>query len=124
MSYTGRPSMSSYEKPSYGTGKGVLPPHSLTFAQALAIAAALSFGTPAAVLAAGTLGLKFGTWLPGIGAIMGPISQAWVNVLKVFGSGQPWQGILTIALACALVGSLFEAFVFCQYQGQQHSGDS
>lgn len=114
--------MSSYEEQSYG--KGVLSPHSLTFFQALAIAATLSFGTPAAVLAAGTLGLKFGTWLPGLGGIMGPISQAWVNILKVFGGGQPWQGILIIALACALVGSLFETFVFCQYQGQQHSGDS
>lgn len=42
--------------------------------------------------------------------------DAFVNVLKVFGNGRIWEGILVIAIACGFVGGMFETFNFYYYQ--------
>jgi hypothetical protein len=37
-----------------------------------------------------------------------------INFLKTFGAGNPIQGIITIGLACGLVGGLFDLFnLYC-----------
>ncbi|MEM9903859.1 MAG: hypothetical protein AAF921_02400 [Cyanobacteria bacterium P01_D01_bin.44] len=38
------------------------------------------------------------------------------EILSTFGSGDIWQGIVTISLTLSLVGGLFDAFAFYKYQ--------
>jgi hypothetical protein len=55
-------------------------------------------------------------YIPGID-ILGQIgTEKLVKFLIVFGDGYPLQGLLTIGLTCALVGSLFDLFNFYRYQ--------
>ena len=39
-----------------------------------------------------------------------------LQILAIFGSGFPWQGILTISLTWAFVGFLFDLFNFSLFQ--------
>jgi hypothetical protein len=39
-----------------------------------------------------------------------------IDFLRVFGAGSPIQGIITIGLACGLVGGLFDLFNLYRYQ--------
>lgn len=39
-----------------------------------------------------------------------------IDFLRVFGAGNPIQGIITIGLACGLVGGLFDLFNLYRYQ--------
>ncbi|ACA99561.1 hypothetical protein SAMN06272755_0123 [Picosynechococcus sp. OG1] len=44
------------------------------------------------------------------------LTDAFGNVLKVFGNGRIWEGVLVIAIACGFVGGMFETFNFYYYQ--------
>ncbi|NEP18413.1 MAG: hypothetical protein F6J97_16170 [Leptolyngbya sp. SIO4C1] len=39
-----------------------------------------------------------------------------IAILQVFGSGDVWQGALTVGLTAGLVSGLFDAFAFYKYQ--------
>ncbi|MGC1245716.1 MAG: hypothetical protein WA865_05850 [Spirulinaceae cyanobacterium] len=55
-------------------------------------------------------------YIPGL-AVFGQIFLSTVfKFLATFGNGCPLQGILTIALACSLVGGLFNLYTFYRYQ--------
>ncbi|MBV5261618.1 hypothetical protein FLX56_24710 [Synechococcus moorigangaii CMS01] len=50
------------------------------------------------------------------GATVDLLIEAFANVLKVFGNGRTWEGVLVIAIACGFVGGMFETFNFYYYQ--------
>ncbi len=54
--------------------------------------------------------------LPGVAIAAQFVREALQQFLIIFGSGQPWVGILIIATACSLVGGAFEVFNFYSYQ--------
>ncbi|WP_255447879.1 hypothetical protein [Picosynechococcus sp. PCC 11901] len=54
---------------------------------------------------------------PGVpGVTVELLTDAFGNVLKVFGNGRIWEGVLVIAIACGFVGGMFETFNFYYYQ--------
>ncbi|BAW95552.1 hypothetical protein NIES970_04610 [[Synechococcus] sp. NIES-970] len=44
------------------------------------------------------------------------LTESLANILKVFGNGRIWEGILVIAITCGFVGGIFETFNFYYYQ--------
>lgn len=81
----------------------------------LLLTTALTFSLPMIIigLILGFLGLI--GYLPGCNWLVAIIYTEVMNFLRVFGSGYPWQGIMTISLAFAFVGGLFDIFNFYRY---------
>jgi len=94
----------------------------LALLRSLLLTALLSFIAPALTLA-GVGGLL---WLADRLAIAQEAVQAGLAQLQfflaIFGGGRPWQGVLAIAGACALVSVLFDTVTF--YRAQRLSGQS
>jgi hypothetical protein len=89
------------------------------------VSTVFSFVTPV-IIVAGTLAmLHTAGYIPGFSWITQiGTSQIW-GFLAVFGSGCPLQGMFTIGIAFAVVGSLFDLFNFSLYQGvKNHSHQS
>ncbi len=76
----------------------------------------VSFVAP--IVAIGTiLGVIYAVGsIPGCAAVGHIGIDLILGFLAVFGEGLPIDGIITIALAWAFVGALFELFSFCIYQ--------
>lgn len=76
----------------------------------------VSFATPALLI-----GLVFGTFLivgyiPGL-AIFGQAAAIQISdFLAVFGSGSPFEGVMILGFAFAIVGFFFDIFNFYRYQ--------
>lgn len=79
----------------------------------------ISFATPALVI-----GLVFGIllilgYIPGL-TILGHCGTVQISTfLAVFGTGDPFEGLMILGLAFAVVGFLFDIFIcyFYRYQG-------
>lgn len=86
------------------------------FLRSLLLTSLLSFVVPVLMLGTVLVVLSAIGYIPGID-ILGQIgTEKLVKFLIVFGDGYPLQGLLTIGLTCALVGSLFDLFNFYRYQ--------
>ncbi len=86
------------------------------FLFSLLLTAIFSFSAPVIVVGAIVVIPIAVSYIPGL-AVFGQIFLATVfEFLATFGNGSPLQGILTIALACSLVGSLFNLYTFYRYQ--------
>lgn len=89
------------------------------FLVSLLLTTIISFAAPALVI-----GLFFGTllilgYIPGL-ELLGHCGTAQVlNFLAVFGSGKPFEGVIILGFAFAVVGFLFDLFnfYFYRYQG-------
>jgi hypothetical protein len=60
------------------------------------------------------------SYLPGLEGFTQFSCDRLLQFLIVFGTGDPWQGVLAIALTCGLVGALFDAYAFYQYHSIHH----
>ncbi len=87
------------------------------FLQSLFLAMITGFMAPLVSVGVAWVGLHCLQWLPGLHLLAMHILRAGHVVLTVFGSGHPWQGVLTIAATCSFVWVLFDTFAYCQYQG-------
>jgi hypothetical protein len=89
----------------------------LSLCRSLLLSTLISFATPILVLGGMLATLFLVSFIPSV-ANFGQIGANQVlEILTVFGSGCPVQGILIIAGAFAVVGSLFDLFNFYVYQG-------
>lgn len=63
-------------------------------------------------------------YIPGLAIIGQSGTTQLLQILSVFGSGCPFQGIMVIGFACSLVGALFDAYIFYRDQilGDNKSG--
>jgi hypothetical protein len=88
-------------------------PHLL---RSLLLSTLLSFAAP--ILAVGgLLTILFGiSYFPGCEGLGQTGAEQILSFLSVFGSGMALQGIITIGITCAFVGSLFDLFNFYHYQ--------
>ncbi|MBD2102274.1 hypothetical protein [Leptolyngbya sp. FACHB-261] len=86
----------------------------LTLTRSVLVAGLLCFAVPAALLSFATAGLFLfsQTHLP----LLQAGAQQFANFLATFGSGDTITGTLVISLTCALVGCLFEGYVFFYQQ--------
>jgi hypothetical protein len=91
----------------------------LTLLRSLLFSTLLSFVAP--VLLVGTIltALFATSYLPGFTWICQAVVSQIVQFLTIFGSGYPLQGMFTIAVTFAFVGSLFDLFNFYVYQGNR-----
>jgi hypothetical protein len=87
--------------------------------RSLAMSTIVSFSLP--MLAVGTLllSLSLASHIPGVGFIGEMGSSQVLRFLTIFGSGYPLHGILSIGLAFAVAGSLFDLFNFYIHQGNR-----
>jgi hypothetical protein len=87
--------------------------------RSLAMSTIISFSLP--MLAVGTLllSLSLASHIPGVGFIGEMGSSQVLRFLTIFGSGYPLQGFLSIGLAFAVAGSLFDLFNFYIHQGNR-----
>ena len=82
----------------------------------LLLAALLSFATPIFLVGIALAVLSVVSVVPGF-TLFGQTSAIQIReFLAIFGSGGAIQGILTIALTCSIVGTLFDLFNFYRYQ--------
>lgn len=94
--------------------------------RSLFLSTLLSFAIPV-ILVGGILTALYTTsYIPGLTLISQTGTTVIWKFLAVFGSGCPFQGIVTIGCTFAFVGSLFDLFNFSMYQGlrSQSSGQT
>ena len=75
----------------------------------------MSFTAPSLLLGLLFLSLYLLSYFPGLHGFSEFSCDRLLQFLIVFGSGDPWQGLLAIALTSALVGGLFDTYAFYQY---------
>jgi hypothetical protein len=89
---------------------------SSNFLRSLALAALFSSIAPTIPIS----GFLVSTWLlsyiPGLESVAQLTTNTLLAFLDTFGSGSPWQGMLTISLACGFVGGLFDIYNFYSFQ--------
>jgi|APDOM4702015191_1054821.scaffolds.fasta_scaffold712040_1 hypothetical protein len=91
-----------------------------TFTRSLLLAAIASFLAPMVLLGAAWLGMQLWTYLPGVGGLGLAVNHHLTGFLLVFGNGSLCDGVLTISIVCALVGSLFDTYAFYNFQTQKN----
>ncbi|HEY9750086.1 MAG TPA: hypothetical protein V6C63_15480 [Allocoleopsis sp.] len=86
------------------------------FLRSLLLTSILSFTAP--LILVGTLLVSFSlfSYLPLLESLGETGVQQILQFLATFGSGHPFQGLVTIGFACGLVGGLFDTFNFYRYQ--------
>lgn len=89
----------------------------LTLLRSLVFTTLLSFIAPVFLVGTILIGLFAIGYLPGLTLICQTGLSGILQFLTIFGSGYPLQGMLTIGITFALVGSLFDLFNFYVYQG-------
>jgi hypothetical protein len=86
------------------------------FLRSLLLTSLLSFAAPSLPIGFGLAGFSLLGHLPGFRTLGQSGVKHLLQFLSTFGSGRPLQGLLVIGLTCSLVGALFDAYAFCQYQ--------
>jgi hypothetical protein len=90
-----------------------------TFTRSLLLAAVASFLAPIVLFSTAWLGMQLWTYVPGVGSLGLVGNHHIAGFLTVFGNGSPIEGVLTIAIACSLVGVLFDTYAFYSTQIQK-----
>lgn len=86
------------------------------FLRSLLLTSVLSFTAPV-VIVVGMLGCLIAIgYLPNLETAGQVGVEQLSKFLETFGSGNSVQGLLTIGLACSLVGVLFDAYTFYRQQ--------
>lgn len=86
-----------------------------SFLRSLFLTTLLSFMAPNLFLGLLFFSVYLLSYLPGLEGFTQFTGDRLLQFLIVFGSGDPWQGVLAIALTCGLVGGLFDIYAFYQY---------
>ncbi|MEC4985392.1 MAG: hypothetical protein SAJ37_16145 [Oscillatoria sp. PMC 1068.18] len=80
------------------------------------VSSLISFTAPIFTIGTVFAGLSLVAYIPGLELVGKTAVEGVVTFLAVFGNGCAWNGMLTIAFCCALVGSLFDLSTFYRYQ--------
>lgn len=88
----------------------------MSLMRSLFIASFFAFLVPLLLLTGlvGTTALA--SHVPGIAPVGQELNQLVLQFLQVFGSGHWMSGVLTIAIACSVVGFLFDAYLVFYHQ--------
>ncbi len=76
----------------------------------------LCFLAPIAVVIALFAALGVMSYIPGFESAGQTATTQVLQFLATFGSGCPFQGIMTIGSTCSVVGALFDTYAFYRYQ--------
>lgn len=83
----------------------------VTYLRSLFLASFLSFLFPLAFVGIAIAAFGLIGFLPGFGFSQTVAAQI-LSFLQTFGSGNVWEGMIVIGCACALVGALFDTYIF------------
>lgn len=89
--------------------------------RSLFIAVIFSFVAPMLLMSGSLASSWLLTCIPGLGSIGQIPTNMLLAVLDTFGEGCPFQGMLTICLACGFVGALFDIYAFYSFRTQKGS---
>lgn len=93
----------------------------IPYLRSLIISIFISFLAPL-VLVGGTIVLLLLIGLlPGLNAITQAGASQVLTFLVTFGNGSAWEGIVVIGCACALVGAMFDTYIFTLTTGDRSS---
>jgi hypothetical protein len=82
-----------------------------TYLRSLFLASFLSFLVPLAVVGSAIAVFLLIGLLPGFGFSQAIAAQI-LSFLATFGNGNAWEGVIVIGCACALVGAMFDTYIF------------
>jgi hypothetical protein len=94
---------------------------SFSFLRSLLLASTFGFALPLVVLGLMLGGFAVVQRVPVICSIGTTGTENLLRFLAVFGSGDALEGALVIALACGLVGALFDTYAFYQQNSLRDS---
>jgi hypothetical protein len=92
---------------------------SSNFLRSLALAALFSSIAPTIPISGCLLGTWLLSYIPGLASVAQLTANTLLAFLDTFGSGSPWQGMLTISLVCGFVGTLFDLYNFYSFQSSR-----
>lgn len=83
----------------------------VTYLRSLFLASFLSFLVPLIVVGSAIAAFGLVGFMPGFGFSQAIATQI-LTFLETFGNGNAWEGVVVIGCACALVGALFDTYIF------------
>lgn len=83
----------------------------LNYLRSLFLASFLSFVAPMALVGGAIALFLLLGFVPGLGFSQAIATQI-LGFLKTLGTGNAWEGAIVIGGACALVGALFDTYIF------------
>lgn len=86
------------------------------FLRSLLLTIIFSFVAPILLLSGALVSLALISYIPGLQGIGQATLGQILQFLATFGSGNPFRGLVVIALTCSLVGALFDTYAFYRYQ--------
>lgn len=89
--------------------------------RSLLIASIFSFAFPVLLIGGILIGLLLMGYVPQIESICHLGIEQILQFLSVFGSGNPFHGVLLIGLVCSLVGTLFDSYTFYRQQNLRNN---
>lgn len=88
----------------------------LSLVRSLLLASFFSFLAPVLLIAGLLGGTILLSHLPGVAPLGHELTHLVLHFLQIFGSGSWAGGMLVIAIACSLVGLLFDAYLVFYHQ--------
>jgi len=88
----------------------------LNLVRSLLLAGLFSTLVPVLFIAGLQGGLSLIGHVPGLDSLSAGLMHQFVGFLRVFGSGNPTQGVLIIGATCGLVGLLFDTYILFYHQ--------
>jgi hypothetical protein len=86
------------------------------YLRSLVLTILLCFVTPIVVVSILFAAMGILCYVPGLETLGQAGTTQMLQFLSVFGSGCPFQGVMTISSTCSLVGALFDTYAFYRYQ--------
>lgn len=86
------------------------------YLRSLILTILLCFVAPIVLVTALFAALGVISYVPGLETLGQTGTTQMLQFLAVFGSGCPFQGVMTIGSTCSLVGALFDTYAFYRYQ--------
>ena len=104
---------------SFSHQAGEVPIVSSNFLRSLFLAALFSFFAPMLLMSGSLASTWLLTCIPGLKSIGQIPTNMLLDFLDTFGSGSPFQGMLTICLVSGFVGALFDIYAFYSFRTQK-----
>jgi type III secretory pathway component EscU len=87
----------------------------------LLIASIFSFALPVLLIGAMLVSFILVGYIPYLEALSRLGIEQILQFLSVFGSGNPFHGVLLIGIVCSLVGALFDSYTFYRQQNLRNN---
>lgn len=84
----------------------------ISYLRSLLLAVLLSFLTPIALIGSAIVLLLSIGLVPGLMPFGQACATQFLSFLETFGNGSAWEGVIVIGCSCAVVGAMFDTYIF------------